>query len=291
LLKPGTLWRSILERTDHALGSGALERIPTRNEIVEQEGVRFLVPVVEILERKRSAGQAQRRLGMNPFLPYEKDLFVADLSDTHVCLLNKFNVVDHHLLIVTRDFEDQENLLSLHDFEAMWICMEEFDGLAFYNAGTIAGASQPHKHLQQVPVPLGEGPERLPIERLFESARFHGRLAQVPGLRFVHTLARVQSFSAMTATEAAEATLALYDEMLRSVGLDRDPGPYNLLVTREWMMMVPRSEEFYETISVNALGFAGSILVRNQQQLDLVRARGPLTILRQVSLVRDGFGA
>ena len=43
---------------------------------------------------------------------YEVDLFVADISPTHVCILNKFNVVDYHLLIITRAFESQENLLS-----------------------------------------------------------------------------------------------------------------------------------------------------------------------------------
>lgn len=56
----------------------------------------------------------------NPFLPYEEDLFVADLSDTHLLLLNKFNVVAHHLLVVTRQFEPQSDLVNAADLDAAW---------------------------------------------------------------------------------------------------------------------------------------------------------------------------
>jgi ATP adenylyltransferase len=67
------------------------------------------------------------------------------------------------------------------------------------------------------------------------------------------------------------------------MGLGREPGPYNLLVTREWMLLVPRSRETYESISVNALGFAGSILVRNEDELALVRTKGPMAVLEHVT--------
>jgi hypothetical protein len=46
-------------------------------------------------------------------------------------------------------------------------------------------------------------------------------------------------------------------------------GAYNLLFTREWMLIVPRKQEEFEKISVNSLGFAGALLVKNQQQMQL----------------------
>ena len=52
------------------------------------------------------------------------------------------------------------------------------------------------------------------------------------------------------------------------------------------MMMVPRSQEFYGTVSVNAFGFAGSLLVRNDEELQLVRRTGPLEVLRHVGVDR-----
>ena len=46
------------------------------------------------------------RTSGNPFLPYDPALLVAPISPTHVALLNRFNVVDDHFLIVTRSFEE-----------------------------------------------------------------------------------------------------------------------------------------------------------------------------------------
>ena len=46
------------------------------------------------------------------------------LSRTHTLLLNKFNVVAHHLICVTRDFEQQTEPLSTADLEATWTAMQ-----------------------------------------------------------------------------------------------------------------------------------------------------------------------
>ena len=54
----------------------------------------------------------------NPFLPYNEDLWVDHLSDTHTLLLNKFNVVAHHLLVVTRSYESQLDRLNASDLQA-----------------------------------------------------------------------------------------------------------------------------------------------------------------------------
>ena len=163
ILTPGTLWSALLERSANAHDRRAILSIPTEHEMIEQNGVAFHVRVITALAMKALATMTKQ--DANPFLPYDRDLFVADLSPTHVALLNKFNVVDHHLLIVTRTFEDQETLLTREDFEALLICLSEIDGLGFYNAGRAAGASQRHKHLQMIP--LSALPEsRVPIEPL-----------------------------------------------------------------------------------------------------------------------------
>ena len=288
VFEPGTLWRLALEKTELALRSGALQCLPTRIEWLGQSGLRFLVHVLENIERKRIAGHLQKKSGANPFLPYEEELFVADVTDTHLCLLNKFNVVEHHLLLVTRVYEEQDDFLNLMDFEAMWLCMAEFEGLAFYNGGTIAGASQPHKHLQQVPVPLGQGAYRTPIDPLVKQARYDDELGTVPALPFRHRVVRFEGNAYREPLQVAEKNLALYRKMLWATGLEQRPGPYNLLVTRDWMLLVPRSKEHYGSISVNALGFAGSLFVRNEEELDLVRQSGPMTILEYVSFPADG---
>src|SRR5919198_4158162 len=195
ILPPGTLLPRLLERITHAIQCGALQSIATESEIIEQNGIGFLVRIVSNLARKGQAKRDQDRQTTlsggecNPFLPYDENLFVANISGTHVALLNKFNVVDHHLLIVTRAFEDQESLLTLNDFEALRICLAEFEGLVFYNAGKIAGASQRHKHLQIIPLPLAAVGPKVPIEPLLKSARFQRGVGTVPGLPFRHAVA------------------------------------------------------------------------------------------------------
>jgi ATP adenylyltransferase len=270
VLEPGTLWSRVREATARGRRQGALQRIPTDREEVEERGVRFLVHVSAQVERKERAGVEAGRSARDPFLPYEEELFVADLSPTHVCLLNKFPVVEPHLLVVTRAFEAQEEPLGHADFEALALCLHEIDGLGFYNAGAAAGASQRHKHLQLVPLPLGPEPARAPVETLLARGE----------LPFEHASCRLDAGGAAPLLEA-------YHGLLDALDLARTaPGPYNLLVTRGWMLLVPRTREHFASISVNALGFAGSFYVRDRAELALLRERGPLEVLRAVSRER-----
>ncbi|WP_017314325.1 ATP adenylyltransferase family protein [Mastigocladopsis repens] len=297
LLQPGTLGKRVREQTEYALQCGALVTIATESEFIEQGGVRFLVRVLSNLARKDAAKQKQEKQtssskDFNPFLPYEEDLFVADISDTHVCLLNKYNVADYHLLIITRAFEEQESLLTLQDFAAMWACLADFDGLVFYNGGKVAGASQRHKHLQIVPLPLIPDGLPIPIEPLLASAQFQDTVATIPQLPFVHALTRLDPYWAQSPLKAAEATLERYRTLLHTVGLEdsngasgnRQSGSYNLLLTKQWMLIVPRSQESFESIPVNSLGFAGTLFVRNEQQMQILKNLGPMTILEKVAV-------
>lgn len=282
------LWDCVKATTERALSCGALLSIPTNYEFVEQDGVVFMVRILSNLVRKDEAKKKEKQItqnaiDFNPFLPYDQDLWVADISDTHVCILNKFNVVDYHLLIITRAFEAQESLLTERDFAAMWSCMADFDGLAFYNGGQVAGASQKHKHLQLVPLPLVPNGTKLPIEPLLSSASFKGSVGTIPKLPFVHAFTRLNPDWAKSPISAGVATLKQYHDSLAAVGL-QNGGAYNLLATREWMLIIPRQHECFESISVNSLGFAGALLVRNAEQLQRLKDYGPMNILKSVAI-------
>ena len=54
----------------------------------------------------------------------------------------------------------------------------------------------------------------------------------------------------------------------------RASAPYNLLVTRDWMLLVPRVVSQVEGVAVNALGFAGSLFVRDEAQMRTVERSG-----------------
>ncbi len=284
ILEPGSLWPALRARAERALRCGALEPIATEHTEVEEAGIRFVVRVLAQGERKVRAGFAQARTGANPFLPHDEDLFVVDISQSHLCLLNKFNVLDHHLLLVTRAFEEQASLLTAGDFEALATCMAEFDALGFYNSDTIAGASQPHKHLQLVPVPLGAGPERLPVDGALAD-EWDGRGGRLP---FLHAAERIDPFDGAALHETYRQLLrALHIKELKGLeGPLSASSSYNLLVTREWMLLIPRERHEVEGIPVNALGFGGALLVRNRQQLAELRRRGPFDLLRRAGRPR-----
>ena len=263
-------WRAVAETSTAALSSGSLQPISATSRVIEDGGVRFLTRVVENLERKRVDGM-RKPDGFDPFAEPEKELLVADVSDTHVAVLNKFNVFDQHVLLVTRAFEEQEALLTRADFDAAWRCLAASDALVFYNAGSNAGASQRHKHLQIVPVPLGDGSERTPIEAVLDD--------DSRGLPFAHAFCRIDD--CLDRGDAALETLERYSRLLASLG---NPRAYNLLATRDWMLVVPRARESWSSISVNALGFAGALLVPSEDEWSQLERVGPMRLLREVTL-------
>ncbi|MBD2326485.1 phosphorylase [Alkalinema sp. FACHB-956] len=296
--EPGTLWQRIVDRSQSALASGALESIATTYEIVNQAGIPFLVRVLANLDRKTAAKKEQDRktarsgVAFNPFLPYEPELYVADLSSTHVCLLNKFNVVDHHILLITREFEEQDAALTLPDFAAASQVLAELDGLIFYNGGALAGASQRHKHLQWVPSRMLENGPGLPIASAIEAAQAIDGMVTVSTLPFIHYIAKFDSFNSSEVMSQIylEGYLRCLNAMggsAREAASSHDghhllPRAYNLLLTRHWMMLIPRSQDSFEGIAVNSLGFAGALLVRNPEQLQHLKTVTPLTLLTAV---------
>jgi len=261
------------EATRRAHASGALRPIETQTILHEDDGVRFIVRAVSSFARKAQAADTERTT--DP-LGDDVDLFVTDLGASHRLLLNKYPVVSGHALLVTRRFQPQERLLGVEDFAALQSCLNEIDGLGFYNGGADAGASQRRKHLHLVPLPP-ESPDEVPVERVLIGGR---------RLPFRYSFARI----APGAT--ASGLCALYRELLERCGIsgvataegELQSAHYNLLVRRSWMLVVPRSIAGFESIMINALGFAGSLVVPSQENLERVRAIGPMRLLRAVAM-------
>ena len=256
------LWRAVRHTTARALESEALEPIETDVEVLHDGDSTF---ALRTITDKRIEKRAREKLSLkgNPFLPYDERLHVADISDDYVCLLNKFNVMEHHMLLVTRQYEEQTGALDEVDFDAFATCLSDIDGLAFYNSGPVSGASQPHRHMQLVPFPL---------------AKLDGQVLarDMEDLPFRCVRSRV-------ALDPVPLT-TLYREMLRELGLAQStPDPHNLLMTRDWMCVVPRSREHFHSISVNGLGYAGSLFARDERERQLVRTDGPMKVLTTVS--------
>lgn len=305
----GELWAGIEERYDAAQAAQASSMTGTSSQVVEDCGVRFVLKVAATLRDKPKAPAAagsQPKQWRNPFLPPDPALFVRHLSPTHSLVLNKFNIVAHHVLVITQEFERQEDPLNAADLAAAWAVMRcmPSGGLAYFNRGSLSGASQPHKHVQVVPLPLLPPPDSPTEDPPFwptlaadlRSAAAWQDVVVPPALPFVSFVARLDP-----ETASGEALCATYTRLLQhtaeflssrgrqadaAAGLARlahgEEASYNLLMTQHFMMLVPRRQESDGPVSCNAMAFAGSFFVRSTDELAHVQREGPMHVLATV---------
>lgn len=209
----------------------------------------------------------------DPFRPpYTDTLHLGDPTPTHAVLLNKFPVLADHLLVVPRAWADQEAPPDPGDWEAVAVLQADHDGVGLYNGGRAAGASQPHRHLQWVSREAF-GPIGTEAAIIAALARGEDRVSGWPVAHRVVALGGGPPGAALA--EAAERLLAAFP-----------PGPFDLLWTRGWMLCAPRRVGADDGIPVNALGYAGSLVVRDAAALARLAARGPWDLLAAV-----GFSA
>lgn len=283
----GRLRERIQQVSALALASGHLQPLETWGTRHWDHGVSFAIRVIDSLARKpRPKPVVSEEVAVrarNPFLPFESALYVSNITESYVGVLNKFKVVDDHLLLITRRFESQCGPLGDDDFLPLAMCLVEMPSLGFYNSGPVAGASQPHRHLQLVPLPLDPDGTPVPVSPVLCAEQLvANEPSRVVGLPFGHWLVRFEAGSdRMSAQALAERITGAYRKCVARCGWTdvSEATPYNFLVTREWFLFVPRRVESIEGISLNAMAFVGGMLVANEQQLSDLKAYGPMRAL------------
>ncbi|MGB6008624.1 ATP adenylyltransferase family protein [Castellaniella sp.] len=293
-----TFMRTVRARTDAALASGDLQPIQADQVVLRDQGLSFIVRWVAALAAKDAAGRpaagvattlpgGPRNPDFNPFLNPDPALLVGPLGDHHVAILNKFPVCLHHLVLARQEFSEQCSPLEGIDFQALATVLSSEGGLGFYNGGAAAGASQRHKHVQWIPESdqnaslreLGAGlPGGLPV----------GGAARHPSLSLAHCFVRVEAGQGVDARASAHGMLQAFRQACAALDLRTDADgllpPCNMLVGDGWMLVLPRSQEHFQGVSLNALSFGGTIYVRDPAQIDAIRAAGPLKALAGVGM-------
>jgi ATP adenylyltransferase len=266
-------WQRAREVSERALAGGAL--VPLSTEALDPPE---FAPFV--LRRLLSAPPRHLRAEgprLNPFLPWDRPLEVERLSTGHVVLLNKYPVQPCHLLVISDGWQPQSGWLQEADWQAVARVAADTGGLWFFNSSAVAGASQPHRHLQLLP---RQAPEpSCPLAPLL--------LAQLTGERpappWRHAL------SPRRDPLGGSDLPALYRKHCLLLGLgqpESDPAPraaYNLLFDDDWFLTVVRVREHGAGFSVNGLGFAGYLLCTAGSDLAWMRQHGPWSLLRSVA--------
>ncbi|TQV71492.1 phosphorylase [Aliikangiella marina] len=235
-------WQKSLQVTQQAIEDNELHPIATEAETILQDDIHFQVHIINQNLLKKIDDKRKRG---NPFLPYQKPMYVAEAGESHVCLLNKYPVINQHLLICTKDYQEQTAPLTIEDFNAWYMGME--DGIwGFYNGGVEAGASQPHRHMQLVKAPL-------PMAAKLKSGQ----------LGFKHRALTFENFD-------AKATYEFYIDALNELDL-YDPFrclPNNVLLTQDSLVVIPRVTNNQHGVFLNGLNYGGIFLFRDRDKLD-----------------------
>ena len=144
-----TYWNRALEQSKRAIKSGALVPLSTSLEhLISSPESNFELRTLESRLPKHLKREGPKP---NPFRPWDPQLEVARLNPGHTVILNKYPVQRGHMLLITADWAAQDGWLTLADWSALVQVDHDTSGLWFFNSGPIAGASQPHRHLQLLP--------------------------------------------------------------------------------------------------------------------------------------------
>ncbi|KAI0339771.1 hypothetical protein BDW22DRAFT_1335536 [Trametopsis cervina] len=247
----------------------------------------------------------------DPFAPpYVPNLLLGELKDEtegeeYVVLFNKFSVVPEHILLVTKAFHSQTSPLMPPDIIQAYRLLAAARNagrnfFAFYNCGDNSGASQPHKHLQLIPT-TPDGP---PVEKLAKATGIETmeRPFTLSTLPYANHVRRFPGHLPSASLSEQEYTLARTFLALLDLALStyrRDPShdesgtisnslSYNVVLTLDHMHLIPRKAETHvlretgEELSVNAMGFAGCLLVKSEREFEAVVTEGVGRIMGDV---------
>ena len=129
------------------------------------------------------------------------------------------------------------------------------------------------------------------IDDWLTTIAFHrGQILSWPTFPFNHALTKIDIIGSDHPDSKPEQLITAYNKLREYLEIKSEPDnkkDYNLLLTRQWMMLVPRSQEAFCDVSINAMGFAGILLALSDTQLSVLKSNGPLSFLIAVTETPD----
>ena len=214
------------------------------------------------------------------------DQVIGTINNTHVLALNIYPVFRPQYLLLNLDsYRSQDDHLDLQDIEAAWsfLCSVQSPHYVMYNCTKEAGCSRYHKHMQIVPKP--EVAESKPTGfRLFPDVK--DREVQVPYeyfLRYFDCVGQGRSID-------GELIFSVYSDLLRDCrkasGIGEDDStqlcPYNIVLVKEWIIMIPRRRGCFKGVSANAAGMMGMPTISNEELFKAWTDIGPTRVLSEL---------
>ncbi|KAF2461546.1 HIT-like domain-containing protein [Lineolata rhizophorae] len=244
----------------------------------------------------------------DPFEDPPEDLLIASApreSPTHILVLNKFPIIAEHFIVATKANKPQTHALEESDLSVGLACVRAWEAdktssgrrlFAFFNSGDHSGASQPHRHLQFLPVEsMAQGAEDMGWGLLVDSILPPAGSKTPSTLPFAHFAARIPD--KVTSAQLHGLYLQLYGAGQRAVQsyLDEHPGSlelhstddgslpisYNLALTSSAMALCPRRAEGQMLrrddgseigfVALNGTILAGTLMVKGEEEFETLQ--------------------
>ena len=265
-------WKKALEQTQLSIEDGSLYPLKTiiTNDLYKEKD--FIIRKLDTskFNKKKIYGPRQ-----NPFCPWEKILEIDKIGDYHQLILNKYPVQKGHILLITNNWKPQNGWLDINDWRAIQKVNKDTSGLWFFNSSPMAGASQPHRHFQLLRRTNDE--TSCPREKWFLDMKSDKNSCSKLKNNII-----VSKFNFL---ENSISLFEMYLELCMRLGLgdpvsDKKPlYPYNLLITNKWIAIIKRGNDKIHGFSINALGFAGYLLVTEKSDINYLKKFGPEKLL------------
>ncbi|KAA8642295.1 putative bis(5'-nucleosyl)-tetraphosphatase [Aspergillus tanneri] len=323
----------VARRFTSAKDGGHLLFSQTHLSTVSSSGIPFQIRYCPALANKPSGApnSDQGRTGPkpDPFEDPSPELLIAQIpreNPSHTLVLNKFPVIPNHFILATKAWKLQTDILEKEDLEAAYSCVKAWaketqtNGtepkrlFAFFNSGNESGASQPHRHLQFLPVEAmsqGDTGNWQPLIDSILSQRIspgseYRCLSFLPFAHFALPLPPNPSADTLHAIYLSlyRAALATAKDNLGDDIQTNTSGPaaisYNLAMTDSAMMICPRRNESSRIpvdpaasqdvadaglVALNGTVLAGTLMVKAEAEWDQLR-RNP----RALTDVLAGIG-
>ncbi|ESZ90602.1 hypothetical protein SBOR_9010 [Sclerotinia borealis F-4128] len=298
----------VREKFQAAQTAGDITYFPTQLVILNCNSLPFQLRYSPALAHKPKSDKPKdtSQKSFDPFLKPPKSLLVAEIG-SHNIVLNKYPVIPDHFILATKEFKKQTYLLEEADLVAAYDCLKSYHAggeelFGFFNSGDHSGASQPHRHIQFLPVES----MRTGLGQELEWSPLADHLAEIPAPELPFTY-----FAATLPINIRPSDLhAIYIDLhQKACQLMKVKSPanhksestisYNLGLTDRSIVLCPRTSEGLSIkdsegntigyIALNGTLLAGTLLVKSETEWDAVRKNAELLVdvLKTIGVPRN----
>lgn len=216
------------------------------------------------------------------------DQVIATVNNTHTLALNIFPVFRPQFLLLSLDsFRSQNEPMGLEDIDASWKFLHSttLPHFVMYNCTKEAGCSRYHKHMQILRKPEVANSHDTGF-RFFPDLK--DSKISVPYVYFLHYFSVTALGDSTDSAAILDIYLGLLKRCRKALDIPEDDPkalcPHNVLLVKEWIVVIPRQRGSVQGIGANSAGMMGMPTISNEKLLETWMNIGPAKVLRELGV-------